>query len=86
MMITKINLTLNNDKSKKLATGEIIIDDVLTIKGVNVFKGKKGQFFSKLPQMKDRTGNYSDICFTNEKILKREFNHVIVEQYKRMVA
>lgn len=85
MKVSKVQLTADTSDNKRLAFGQIVLGKEFVVTGVSVFSGEKGNFV-RLPQYKDREGNYHDVAFPTKADLRKEINAKVLEQYEKIAA
>jgi DNA-binding cell septation regulator SpoVG len=69
------------DAGTLLAFADVCCDDVLTIRGVRVLKGKKGMFVS-VPQEQGKNSKwYDQVVFKNADVYDA-FAHTVISHYK----
>jgi len=64
-------------------TASITIDDCFVVKGIKILNGKNGLFIS-MPNQKNRSGDYKDICFPITKEARQQIIDAIMEEYNKI--
>ncbi|MDR2088509.1 MAG: SpoVG family protein [Clostridiales Family XIII bacterium] len=66
--------------SNMLAYASIIIDDKFAVSGLRVLAGEKGLFVS-MPQTRDNTGKWRDICNPIIPELRGQINEKVLDEF-----
>lgn len=78
--VTEI-VKINSDGNLK-ALANVILDDVLIVRGFKVLKGKSGLFVG-MPQKLTKEGRWYDIVNCVDEAIKRKIEDAILEAYDR---
>lgn len=65
------------------AYAEITLDDVLTIKGIQVFRKPNGGTYIRLPQQMGKGGEYKDLVIAETPDFKKYLRDTIAAAYKQ---
>lgn len=80
----KVNVLVNSENKTK-AMASIIFDNVFMVTGIKVIEGQNGVFVS-MPQRKNASGEYKDICFPKTADFRKEITEKIIEEYNKEVV
>jgi DNA-binding cell septation regulator SpoVG len=73
-------------KGKQLAFASVTINDAFAINGIKIIDGGEKGPFVAMPGMKDKEGNYRDICFPTTKELRAKINSVVMDAYNTAIT
>ena len=73
---------LQQPRDNLLAFASVTIADCFAIRGVKVLSGKNGPYVA-MPQMKDSSGEWKDICFPTNGELRKELNRAVLGAYDK---
>ena len=80
--------TVNSDKTSKLASASITLDDAFVVHGLSIINGREGLFVS-MPQQSyvDSEGEkkYSDTAFPLSKDLRDSISSVVIKAYRQKI-
>lgn len=76
----KINKIENENKVKAFAN--VTFDDCFVVTGIRIIDGEKGEFVS-MPNRKNKSGEYNDICFPVTAEFRQELFDKILDEYKK---
>ncbi len=76
---------LDREDSKTRAVATLVINDEIVIHGIKVIEGKNGEFV-KMPQKRDREGNYNDIVFPVTAELRDQIVNAVLERYRNPIS
>lgn len=76
---------LDREDSKTRAIATLVVNDEIAIHGIKVIEGKNGEFV-KMPQKRDRDGNYHDICFPITPELREQIINAVLERYRNPIS
>jgi stage V sporulation protein G len=81
-METKIQVTriCRLDNSKTKAFVDILINEVLLIKGLKILNGRNGLFIT-MPQYKAHNGRFYDVVFPLTKEIREYISSVILDTF-----
>jgi len=65
-----------------LAYAEIVMDDILLIKGLKVMEGKGGGLFISYPSQKGRDRDFHDLIVPLGNDLKKQIRRAVVDAFK----
>ena len=72
---------IQNGKSL-LATASVTLGGCFAVQGIQVREGKNGVFVS-MPQRKDASGRYHDVCFPTTAEMRNAINAAVLGEYER---
>ncbi len=64
------------------AMAEVVLDNVLMIKGVKVMEGKGGGLFVSYPSQKGKDGNFHELVAPMCDNLKKQIRRAVVDAFK----
>ena len=67
-------------KGNVVAFASVTINDMFAVNNIRVVKSDRGPFVA-MPQVKDKEGQYRDICFPVTAELRKQMNEAILEAY-----
>ena len=70
------------DNKSLLATASVTIGGCFAVRGIQVRDGKNGVFVS-MPQRKDASGRYHDVCFPTTAEMRQAINAAVLGEYER---
>ena len=85
MEITEVNIypfDTSGTGGRVRAVADIVIDEVLLIKGIKIVENKHGGLFIVFPQKKTSTGNIIDIVQPLTKELNDKIRRAVIDKYK----
>lgn len=65
-----------------LATASVTLGGCFAVCGIQVREGKNGVFVS-MPQRKDASGRYHDVCFPTTAEMRNAINAAVLGEYER---
>ena len=71
---------ITEPKNSVMAFASATIDDIFAVNNIRVVNSDKGLFVA-MPQVKDKEGNYRDICFPVTADLRKQLNEAILGAY-----
>ena len=71
---------INEPKGNVVAFASVTIDDMFAVNNIRVVNSEKGPFVA-MPQVKDKEGQYRDICFPVTADLRKQLNEAILGAY-----
>lgn len=71
---------ITEPKGNVLAFASVTIDDMFAVNNIRVVNSDKGPFVA-MPQVKDKEGQYRDICFPVTAELRKQMNEAILGAY-----
>lgn len=84
MEITEVSVRPVNDERLK-AYVSVTIENALVIKDIKIVEGKNGLFVS-MPSRRRKNGKYQDIAHPINTEFRKELEHHIFEEYKKLVG
>jgi len=87
MEITEVNIypfDTSGTGGRVRAIADIVLDDVLLIRGIKIVENKHGGLFIVFPQKKTSTGNIIDIVQPLTKELSDKIRRAVIDKYKEM--
>jgi stage V sporulation protein G len=75
---------IDEPKGNTVAFATATVEDLVAITGIKVISGEKG-LFVKMPQVRDKDGEYRDIAFPVKKGLRKELSEAVLSEYDRAV-
>ena len=85
MDIQVIVNVLVNSENKVKAMASVTFDNVFMVTGIKVVGGQNGVFIS-MPQRRNASGEYKDICFPKTADFRKEITEKIIEEYNKEVV
>ena len=70
------------DNKSLLATASVTLGGCFAVCGIQVREGKNGVFVS-MPQRKDASGRYHDVCFPTTAEMRNAINAAVLGEYER---
>ena len=64
------------------AYAEITLDNILTLKGIQIFQKSNGGIYIRLPQQTGKGGEYKDLVIAETPDFKKYLRDTIVAAYK----
>lgn len=71
---------LEEPKGSTLAFASATINDMFAVHGIRVMDSEKGKF-AAMPSMKDKDGEYRDICHPVTGDLRKQLNAAVLQAY-----
>ncbi|MBI5187106.1 MAG: septation protein SpoVG family protein [Nitrospinae bacterium] len=65
-----------------LAFAEVVLDDVLLLKGIKVMEGKGGGLFISYPSQKGKDNQFHDLVVPLDEDLKKQIRRAVVDAFK----
>ncbi|MDR0434887.1 MAG: SpoVG family protein [Gracilibacteraceae bacterium] len=72
-------------KNSLLAFASVTLAGCFAVNGIQIMNGKNGVFVA-MPSVKDRKGEYRDICFPITAEFRTLLHETILEEYSRSAA
>jgi stage V sporulation protein G len=64
------------------AFAEVVLDDVLLLKGIKVMEGKGGGLFVSYPSQKGKDNQFHDLVVPLSEDLKKQIRRAVVDAFK----
>lgn len=64
------------------AFAEVVLDDVLLLKGIKVMEGKGGGLFISYPSQKGKDNQFHDLVVPLDEDLKKQIRRAVVDAFK----
>ena len=71
---------ISEPKGNVLAFASVTIDEMFAVNNIRVVNSEKGAFVA-MPQVKDKNGEYRDICFPVTSELRKQLNDAVLGEY-----
>ena len=75
---------IEEPKNNTLAFASITINDAFAVHGIRVMDSEKGKF-AAMPNMKDKDGEYRQVCHPITGDFRKQLNAAVLEAYEQAV-
>lgn len=81
MNITSVNIKITKDEMPVVAYCSIVIDDSFSVRKIRIISKNDG-FIVSMPSMKNKLGQYTDICHPINQHARKQIETAILNAYK----
>ena len=83
--VTSVTVRIPNNTDKIAGFADITIDEGFCVKNVKIINGSKGIFIS-MPSIKDKEGNYNNICYPIDRDNRKEIETAVLGEFKKKAS
>lgn len=81
--VTDVKVRIPNNTDKIAGFSDIVLNEGFCVKNIKIINGSKGIFIS-MPSIKDKDGNFNNICYPIDKDNRKEIENAVLNEYKKV--